>query len=503
MFSPEDFVAALSIVGQWSVVAALAAGVSLGIVAVALPGSTTATAMAVILPVSFFMDVQTGLAFLVGLYKGGIYGGSIPAILIATPGTGAAVATILDGPELVRAGKGRKALDMALYSSVAGDTASDLVTVMLIVPISILVLLAGPADLAAVLLAAIVIAVLAGSGSLLRNGIMALLGLLLATVGHDPIGYTPRLTFGIDILENGIPLLPMLVGLFAVPEIVRLLSGNRVDDTAGLASKRAGPALAWREFWNVRKTLARSAALGTVLGMIPGVGQPVAALLGYNVARRLSVEPGQFGRGSLEGIAAGEAANNAVNGPTLVPLLTLGIPGDKITAVMLGAFVAHGLRPGPQLIEQEGAVILALLLAMILANAVLLLLGKILLPVVSRLVAMPREYLAPLVLVVAATGAFLYRSESSDLYFMAAFGLAGIYFKRFDFDVSPMILAFILCEGLEYATGQTLNLARGREFDYLFRSNPGAFVVLALCLAVIAVVIYRKISALRNDDSCS
>jgi len=489
-FSPEELSAALGLALHWHVMAALAAGIALGILVGGLPGITTVTAMAIVLPVSFFLDPLLGIPFLVGLYKGGIYGGSIPAILIATPGTGASVATTYDGPALVRAGKGRKALDTALYASVVGDSVSDVWTLLLIVPISTVALLAGPPELAAILILSILITVFAVSKSWTNGAIMACLGVLLATIGRDPLEFTSRLTFGLDVLDNGVPLLPMLIGLFAVPEIARMAGSKARSPASPVPSVEPGPPLTLREFIAMKRTLVRSCGLGMLLGVIPGIGQPVAAHTSYALAKQASHTPERYGHGSLEGIAAAETANNAVNGPTLVPLLTLGIPGDKVTAVLLGAFVAQGLRPGPQLLENQGSIVLALLLAMLFSNLLVLGIAKVLIPFMARIVSVKQSVLAPVVLVLALTGAYLYRSDPGDLYFLAFFGAAGICARQADVELAPLILAFILCENLEYSVAQTVKLMSGNTAHFFVYEHP---VSLLLTLTTVGAMTYMRV----------
>lgn len=501
MFFTDALAPALALVMQWPVLTAIALGTGLGILVGAMPGLTTVTAMAIVLPVSFFLEPLVGIPFLIGIYKGGIFGGSIPAILIATPGTGASVATTFDGPSLVANGEGRKAMDMALYASVFGDTVSDIATLVLIVPIAALALLAGPPELAALMLLAIMLSISAGSAHWTRGVIMACLGILLATIGRDPIMFAPRLTFDLALLEDGVPLLPMLVGLFAIPEIARLIGGNSTQNSAhAMRRLDTGPALKLGEFKQVLRTIVRSTGVGTLLGVLPGVGQPIAAFMGYSLAKRFSRTPQRFGRGALEGVAAAEAANNAVNGPTLVPLLTLGIPGDKITAVLLGAFVAQGLRPGPQLLQDHAVTILAMLLAMLLANVFLFVIARALIPLLSRLVTLRRYLLAPAILVLAMTGAYLFRSQPQDIYFMGIFGLLGIAARRYGFDVAPLVLAFILCESLEYAAGQSVNLARNDVLEYFLFQHPGALIILLLGAGLLWAIFHlTRLRSVRQD----
>ncbi len=469
-----------------------AGGLLLGMCVGAIPGLTTTAAMAILLPLSFFVEPIIGIPFLIGVYKGGIYGGSISAILISTPGTGASVATTFDGPHLVRQGKGRKALDMALYASVVGDFTSDCITIILIGPIAALALLLGPPELVPIILIALLIVIMVSSSSISRALAMALIGLLLASVGRDPIEFSSRLTFGLEQLEQGIPMLPMLVGLFAVPEIIRMIGASKLNRLVHRTVVDTGSRLTLKEFLNCARTIARSTMIGTVLGMIPGIGQPVAAFTGYAAAKRASKDPDSFGKGALEGIAAAEASNNAVNGPTLVPMLTLGIPGDKITALLMGAFIAHGLRPGPELFEEHGTLIMAMLLSMLFANILLLGVAKLFIPIISRLVKLSPSILAPMVLVLAFMGAYLYRSDPNDLYFLVAFGFLGIITKRFDYDVTPLVLGFIVAEPLEYAIGQTLSLAGPDLGSYLLGQRPVALTLFIILLTLLLWLILRK-----------
>ena len=323
-------------------------GLFSGMLVGALPGFTTLMAMAILLPLSFFLDPLVGIPFLLGVYKGGIFGGSIPAILVSMPGTGAAVATSIDGYKLTKKGQSRKALDTALFSSVIGDTFSDIFTILMIFPIAFLVMQFGPPELFAVLLMSLVIIVATSSSNPLKGLVMMMFGLWLAQIGTDPIGGVERFTFGVFELKSGIPLLPMLIGVFAIPEIVYAVM--RSEKATGFA-KLVGERLTFAEFKRCLRTIRRSTFIGTAIGIVPGLGQVVAAMMGYSAAKNASDHPETFGEGEIEGVAAAEAANNAVNGPTLVPLLTLGIPGDNVTAILLGAFVAQGLRPGPQLFD--------------------------------------------------------------------------------------------------------------------------------------------------------
>jgi len=291
-------------------------GLFAGMLIGALPGFTTLMAMAILLPVSFFLDPLVGIPFLLGIYKGGIFGGSIPAILVSMPGTGAAIATTYDGYQLTQKGESRKALDIALFSSIIGDTTSDIFTLMMIFPIALLVMQFGPPELAAILLLSLVVVAATAGKNPIKGLLMMCIGLWFSQIGTDPIGGVERFTFGQFELKSGIPLLPMLIGVFAIPEIVNVLAQN----ASGIkkTTRVLGERLKLAEFKRCLKTIARSTVIGTGIGTVPGLGQVVAAMMGYTAAKNASANPENFGKGELEGVAAAEAANNAVNGPTMV-----------------------------------------------------------------------------------------------------------------------------------------------------------------------------------------
>ena len=466
----------------------MALGLFGGMLVGALPGFTTLMAMAILLPISFFLDPIVGIPFLLGIYKGGIFGGSIPAILVSMPGTGAAVATSRDGYALTKKGQSRKALDMALFSSVFGDTASDIFTIIMIFPIAFLVMQFGPPELFAVLLMSLIIIASTSGSNPLKALIMMLLGLWLSFIGTDPLGGVERFTFGLFDLKSGIPLLPMLIGVFAIPEVAGVVMRN--DRTRKLAAV-LGERLSLREFKGSLRTIFRSTAIGTGIGIIPGLGQVVAAMMGYSAAKNASPHPETFGEGELEGVAAAEAANNAVNGPTMVPLLTLGIPGDNVTAILLGAFIAQGLRPGPQLFEDQGATVFAILVAMVFANIMFLVIGYLSIPIFSRLVTIKVSILIPLVIMFAFAGTYVFRSDSIDLLMLVVFGVFGIIAKSAKFDVMPMVMGFILGPPMEYAFGQTIAMTNGDAVSFFFTERQGAMAVL-LASPIFGFLLWRR-----------
>lgn len=333
----------------------------------------------------------------------------------------------------------------------------------------------------------VIIAVTSGS-SVIKSLIMMTVGLWFSFIGTDPLGGVERFTFGLFDLKSGIPLLPMLIGVFAIPEIAGAVMRN---EKARQLTTLVGERLSLAEFKRCFRTICRSTVIGTGIGIVPGLGQVVAAMMGYSAAKNASDHPETFGEGEIEGVAAAEAANNAVNGPTMVPLLTLGIPGDNVTAILLGAFVAQGLRPGPELFEQQGATVFAILIAMVFANLLFLVIGYLSIPFFSRLVMIKTSVLIPIVIMFAFAGAFVFRSDTVDLLMLVGFGIFGIIAAVARFDVMPMVMGFILGPPMEYAFGQTVAMANGDMTGFLLGERIGTLAIL-IAIPFIGTVLWRR-----------
>jgi putative tricarboxylic transport membrane protein len=458
-------------------------GVTTGVVVGAIPGLTTTMAMALAVPVTFFMPPLLGIPFLMGLYKGGVYGGSIPAILIATPGTGAAIATVLDGYPLAQKGKAKLALHTALYASVLGDLLSDIFFIVFIAQLVLLARYFGPPEYFAVFVFALFIISLSAGKSPAKGLLSAAFGLLLSMVGTDTAGQW-RFTFGSVQLVSGFAFVPLLIGLFAISVIVENIVHG--DKGAGrVDAKLSGQGLTWPIMKYLLPTILRSTGIGILIGAIPGIGQPVAALLGYSTAKRFSKTPEEFGKGSLEGIAGAEAGNNAVNGPSLIPLLMFGIPGDIITSVMLGAFIAQGLRPGPDLFVNSGDTMYAILVGMVLANFFVIIVGLAIAGQIAKVVMLPRYFLLPAVAALAVVGAYAVNNSVFDVGVAAVFGLVGYVMRRLEIPMAPLVITLLLSHEMENSLIRSLIVFRGDIFGFLDR--PLALGLLLLTAAVIGL----------------
>ncbi|MBU2865642.1 tripartite tricarboxylate transporter permease [Pacificibacter marinus] len=493
----DSYLASFPLLLQLETFAWIATGLFLGVFVGAMPGLTTTMAMAILLPIAFFSEPLIGVPFLMGVYKGGIFGGSIPAILVSIPGTGAAAATVFDGPALTRKGQSRKALDIALVASVIGDTSSDIITIIAIGVFAMIAAQIGPPELAAVILLSLIVIAATSNGLFVKAMVMLVLGLFLGMIGQDPIGALSRFTFDVFELRSGIPLLPMLIGLFALPEVMIAAEKRASDYVKSSLNLGKEARLTWVEFRSCLRTIIRSTGIGTMIGAIPGTGQVAAAFIGYAAAKNASKEPEKFGTGHLEGVAAPEAANNAVNGPTLVPLLTLGIPGDNITAILLGAFIAQGIRPGPDLMIEQGPMVYAILNAMIIANLMLLVIGYFTIPLFARVVTIRKSLLLPLTVTLAFAGAYVFRYEPTDLYFLVGFGLFGYACRKLHFPVTPMIMAFIIGQDLERAVGQSISIAHGDIWGFILFERPVALCLL-LATPLLAWWMWRRTVSMQR-----
>lgn len=472
-------------------------GVAIGTVIGAIPGMTTPMGVALALPFTFSLQPVTGILLMLGVYKGGLYGGSLTAILIKTPGTPAASCTVLDGYPLTQKGKARKALDIALYASCTADLISNLSLILFAGVLASFALRFGPPEFFTLIVFSLTI--IAGvSGPSLAKGILSAgLGLILATIGLDLVYGTERFIFGNYQLMAGLNFIPVLIGLFALPEII-----NRATFRArppGASKQELGTGASFADYLSVLKSTVRGSVFGVILGAIPGIGGAPAAFLSYSEARRNSKNPEKFGKGEIEGVAAAEAGNNGVAGATMIPLLALGIPGDVITAVILGAFMIHGLRPGPILFEQNLPMIYALFMGILLSSAYLFIVGKVAIRFFSRIATIPNRILYPIVFVLCVYGAYAVNNNLFDVLVMLCMGLVGYTMLRLDIPVAPFLIAYVLGPLLEDNFRQSLLLADGDNTIFFRNAITITFWILT-CLSIF-VLIRSRIKAARTGKS--
>jgi putative tricarboxylic transport membrane protein len=437
--------------------------VTLGILVGAIPGLSAPMAIAIGVPLTYAMNPVSAIAFLLGVHKGGEYGGAISSILINTPGEVSSALTALDGHPLAKQGKPRKALMMSLYASVAGDVFADFVLIVSAAPLAVLALKMGPAEILGVLVFSFAfVATLLGNS--LAKGVFALaFGMLLATVGLDLESGGERLTFGVLDLQDGIPLVAVAIGVLAFGEVLvqmeELFRGRADADGPRIVLGRArDDRLSWAELKSCWRAILRGSVIGTCVGALPGLGASVAAFLAYGAERRASKTPEQFGTGKLEGIAAIESANNAVIGSSLIPLLTLGIPGSATAALIVGAFLIHGITPGPFVFQENAQVVYGLFASLMLANLVNLVIGNVGLRFFALFLAVPRRVIVASTAVLCFTGAYVSVGSMFGVGVMLVFAVVGYFMRKLQFPFIVFLIGFILGPMFERSLRHTLIL---------------------------------------------
>ncbi len=476
---------------------AVALGLFIGITIGAIPGLNVPMAVALLLPLTFSMSPVTGLALLLGVYKGGTYGGSISAILINTPGAPAAAATVIDGYQLARQGKAGKALRASIYGSVIGEFLADVVLITTAAQIAAFALKFGPAEKFSLVVFALSTIAVISSDHKLKGVASGLIGIFLYSIGADPLSGAARFTFGYFQLTAGLPFLPLLIGLFAVSEFFvqmeRKSAAAGLDLAVKISDRREDNHVSWAEFKENIVTILRSTLIGIGIGALPGAGSSIAAFVSYGAAKNSSRRPEEFGRGSLEGVFAPETGNNAVCGGALIPLLTLGIPGDAITAIMLGVFLVHGIVPGPDLFTKSADLVSAIFITLMVSNVLHFFIASLGMKLFIRLLSFSRSILFPSVVVICAAGAFSGSSNMFDVYVMIAFGLVGYLMKKFDFSISTLLMGYILGPLLETSLVQTLIISDGSILPVFTSPIALVFVFLTVFFILWSLVIRGKI----------
>lgn len=469
-------------------------GLALGATLGAIPGLNGTMAIALIVPLTFFWEPLFSIALLMGCWKGSIYGGSITAILLNAPGTPEAAATAIDGYPLQRQGLGRKALQMALFASVVGAIVSDILLLGASGPISSLALSFGPAELAMLILFSLVLVAGTGGESHLKGLISTMLGVLIAVVGLDPMTAERRMTFGVLNLDNGFDLLAMLIGLLVLSEILHQIWLGEARDSvyARAAARLDSSRLTLPDVRASIGVILRSSMIGSFCGALPGVGSITAAFMGYDHARMSAKSQETFGKGDLRGVAAPEAANNAVCGSALIPLVTLGIPGSLSVAVIMGAFMIHGVSPGPMLMIEHRDLVYALFLLLLLSDILLPLIALPLIVVGQRLVAIPKKYLFPAIVVMSGAGAFSTHQSLFDVKVMVGFAILGFLMKLFRLSPAALLIAFILAPMAETYMRQALRISRGDLTVFVGSPLAAAFLAGTVGLFVWSYIRRRR-----------
>ena len=423
-------------------------GVLLGIIIGCIPGLTVTLGIILLLPLTYGMSAITSIIALLAIYVGGCYGGSISAILINTPGTNSALATTLDGYPLARSGRANKALSMSLFSSSLGGLLGALILLVAAPPIAAVAMkFRSPEYFSLALFGLTVIAGVSGD-NIIKGIISAFFGIFIASIGLESLSGTLRYTFGSVALFGGISLLPALIGLIALAQVIVKTVEEKSPaphaESEDFSKHIDDPGITRREMRSVMKTILKSTAIGTIIGAMPGAGGGWAQFVSYNEARRSSRHPEDFGKGSLEGVAAAESSNNTVVGSAMIPLLTLGIPGDGVTAILLGAFILHGMEPGPKLFTDQAVETYSIIIGLIICNVILYVLGRLFTKQIAKVIKIPYNVLGIAIALFCFAGAFANSGNIWEMLLIVPLAAAGYFLNKLGFSVIPMMLGLIL-----------------------------------------------------------
>ena len=475
----EYLLTGLSVAFSPSIFPLLLFGVLGGIILGALPGLTATMGVALLLPFTFGMEPTAALVMLIGVYIGGIYGGSIAAILLKTPGTPASAATVLDGHSMALKGEAARALSIAAVSSFTGGLISTIILIAIAPLLASFALRFNAPEYFALAIFGLTIIASISSKSILKGLLAGSIGLLVAMVGLDPINSVPRFTFDVLDLYSGINVIPVLIGLFALSEALGQIE-KLFDKKDDLNKDFSYKLLSRKDVKTLLPTAIKSGLIGTSIGSVPGAGADISAFVCYNEAKRVAKDPDEFGKGSVHGLAAAEAGNNGVTGGSLVPLLTLGVPGDAVAAVLLGALIVQGLTPGPLLFSQNPEVVYGVFSSMLVANIVMLLVGLFGIRFFCRIIEVPKILMIPMIIFLSVIGAYAINNSMFDIGIALTFGVLGYLFTKLDIPLSPILLAIILGPMAETNLRKSLLMYEG-SWSFLYeRPIAAAFILMAV-----------------------
>ncbi|QPT40336.1 Tripartite tricarboxylate transporter TctA family [Oligella ureolytica] len=479
-----------------SSVLAMLIGTAAGILIGAIPGLTATLAMALLLPFTYAMPPLVALGMMAGIYNGSMYGGAIPAILMKIPGTPSAVATTFDGYPLTQAGRAKYALQLALASSTMGSIISALALMVIAPPLVSLALRFGPVEYFWVAIFGLTSVSLLLEGAPARGLTSAMIGVAIGLVGMDVITGSERLVFGVRHVAGGINLAVMLTGLFAVPPALAMLSAKKIK---GEGTALSGVGLKISEALYYLKTWIRSGLIGVIVGIMPGAGGNLAGILSYAEEKRSAKDSSQFGKGDPRGLAASECANNADNASSLIPTLALGVPGNSVAALIMGAMLIQGLNPGPALFSQSGDVVYGFMWQMMMTAFFMFALGLIGAKLLVNMLKIPSALLAPMILIVCSLGTYASTNSMADVWLMLGFGVMGYVLSRNGYPMAPIVLGAILGPLAESSFRQGLLISQGDAL--FFFSSPISLVLVATIVSILMLPLFRSIRARQKNVS--
>lgn len=477
----------------------ISGGVLIGIILAAIPGLSGSIGMAILLPFTYLLSPIRSLATLGGLYAGSLYGGSISAVLLNIPGTGAAVATAIDGYPLAQKGKSAEALYASVFASFFGGIVGTIFLLFLVKPLSRLSLKFGPVEFFWLAILGISTIASLTSGNLIKGIIMGLFGLFLSTIGLDPLTGNDRFSFGIPELTGGIHVIPIIISMFAIPQIFKYLEEQVKSIGNYEAKKGVGLKVAKEMIHNMLSILIKSSLIGTIIGIIPGAGGYVASLVAYIETKNSSKDRDEFGSGKLEGVVAAESGNSATAGGALIPMLTFGIPGSNVTAVMIGALLLHGFEPGPDLFAKHGDIVYTFILSLFFSYIVMLIYGIYGPKFFSKILNVRINILVSSLMVICVIGAYSIRNNMTDIIVMLVLGYVGYFFMKLDFPLPPVVLGLILGNIAETGLRQGIALSSVQNSIFLFFFfRPISVVLIILTILIVIFPFYQEFRRKKN-----
>jgi len=469
-------------------------GVTAGLFIGAMPGLGSVNGVAIVLPLTFIVPPSSAIILLCAIYYGAMYGGAVSSILLGIPGASTAVATTFDGRPMAQQGRAGLALIAAAVASFVGGTISVVLFTVFAQPLADVALAFGPAEEFALVLLAFTTFVGLGGDDVLKTIIMICLGLVLSTVGLDMISGQPRLIFGdLPGFYSGISFLVLAIGVYGVGEVLHTIETSKsapMVTPARITFRELGHGI--REMNKLWKTMSFGSVMGFFVGMLPAAGATPASLMAYGMSKTMSKKPETFGKGNIEGVAAPETANNAASTGSLLPMLTLGIPGSPTTALLLGGMVMWGLVPGPMLFIEQPDFVWGLISSLYTANAAAVLINLALIPIFVWALRMPFTILCAMVLVLCLVGGYAPSQKLHDVWLIAGFGIAGYLLRKADYPLAPLVLALVLGPLMETSFRQTLIAEQGNVFAFIERPLSGSFMALAALFFVLPLIKYLR-----------
>ncbi len=469
-------------------------GCMLGTVIGVLPGLGPTATISMLLTLTYKLDLTSAIIMLSGIYYGAQYGGTITSVLLKIPGEASSVVTVIEGYKMALAGQGGKALGIAAFGSFIAGTFGTVCLSLLAPPLSNLALMFGPAEYTGLMLVGLTLVIYLGSGSILKALLMGILGLALGTIGMDPVTGVERFTFGSQTLVEGVDLAVLAMGLFGISEILLMAESEAARSSREIIrySNRLRDLLPDRTDWKFSALpIGRGAILGFFLGVIPGGGAVISSFASYAMEKKLSRRPDKFGTGVIEGVAGPESANNSAVSGAFIPLLTLGIPPNVVMALLMGAFMIHGVTPGPFIIKQHPQVFWGVVTSMYVGNLILLILNVPLIRVFVKIIEVPYALLSPLIVFVCVIGAYTINNNPVSIIIMVVFGCAGYLMKKFDFEPAPLMLGFVLGPLFEKSIHQAMIGSGGSPSIFFIR--PISLALMVFALAIVMLPLFTKV----------